>query len=192
MRRLFGALAVTAVAFMVSCDGDSDEGPDRETLQRKLAEARALNGPVQFWAGDSVGELALDDVDDDTATMGGGPQWTFFYGECEPLGGGETGCTWPLQVQNWSVCKRWPKRMWRLTELRGARAIWRWPIQGLEVVTGRTTVVIFAEDKGLAFKAAAGLRPVSATAPVAGLQPPAPGSLRGDLPCQKGTKRPVS
>ena len=110
---------------------------------------------------------------------------SFIYGDCTPPVGGDGGCAPPIEIQNWSICTRfprlyrYPRSAPRTSPLRGAQSL---PAGGgLDIYTGRTTVVIFGED-GRAISAA--LRRVADDVAPETLPPPAPGALEGELPCQ--------
>jgi hypothetical protein len=55
----------------------------------------------------------------------------------------------------------------------------------MEIFTGRTTIVVFGNEKALIKSAARELREVHQTEAASRLPPPAPGSLEGKLPCQR-------
>jgi hypothetical protein len=114
--------------------------------------------------------------------------WLFIYGDCDPPPTGESGCPPPLQIQNYSACYRWPsgfRNKPRSFDFRGAKATGNGTSieDGVEISTGRTTVVIFSEQRKLAASAARELRDVRQAGP-SRLPPPVPGSLSGKLPCQ--------
>jgi hypothetical protein len=111
--------------------------------------------------------------------------WIFIFGSCSSTG--ESGCLPPLQVRNYSICRRWPRKSDRLHlfDFRGARATGSGgPGNSLEIFTGRTTVVISATHHRTAAIAARKLRDVRQTHNPSRLPPPAPGSLSGRLHCQ--------
>lgn len=131
---------------------------------------------------------------------------SYIYGECRYLEqtDGDTGCSPPLEVQTWPACQRsvadyeyegrpYPYRP--LPNERGATAAsfeggWR-----LEVYSGASTVVIFANQEAVAMKALSLLRPQATdSAPAlrsADLETPTPdrlaapvaGATEGSLPC---------
>lgn len=161
------------------------------------AEVPSLNEVEEFdayrvyYAGDESSGLPLEDIngvasgEDDRST-----RWTFFYGDCTPPAS-EGGCAPPLEIQSWSTCHRWFSalhRKRRLYDFRGAKATGgggRYELSPMEIFTGRTTVVIFGNQKSVVKSAARQLRKVSQEAPQSSLPPPAPGSLGGRLPCQR-------
>ncbi len=111
--------------------------------------------------------------------------WTAYYGDCA-LPEGEGGCSLPLQIQNYNTCRRWADAYPgepRLFDFRGAKAAWVSSAGSFEIYTGHTTVVLFANRKSVAMRAARLLRGVRQPEP-SPLPPPAPGSLDGSLPCQ--------
>ena len=117
--------------------------------------------------------------------------WNFYYGDCDPPSGlfAEGGCELPLQIQNYSTCRRWAGLLSNKSEIvdfRGAKATGNGNgIEApVEIFTGRTTVVIFAGKRSVAKSAARQLRNVRQARP-SRLPPPVPGSLWGKLPCQR-------
>jgi hypothetical protein len=117
--------------------------------------------------------------------------WTFIYGDCTAPPG-EGGCAPPLEVQVWSACVRsfssirFRKR--HLYEFRGAKATGgggRYEISPMEIFTGRTTIVVFGDEKSAVKTAARQLREVHRAQAPPRLPAPAPGSLQGKLPCQR-------
>jgi hypothetical protein len=84
---------------------------------------------------------------------------------------------------NWSICDRfaaiYPGRTPQTATARGAETL---PAGGgLDVYTGRTTVVIFGDDKRSVLKS---LRRVADDRRPRVLPAPVPGSIDGELPCQ--------
>lgn len=114
--------------------------------------------------------------------------WTFIYGDCTPPPS-EGGCAPPLEVQVWSACVRSFGSIKRhLYEFRGAKATGgggRYEVSPMEIFTGRTTIVVFGNEKPLIKAAARELREVHRAQAVSRLLPPAQGSLTGKLPCQR-------
>lgn len=75
-----------------------------------------------------------------------------------------------------------------LYEFRGAKATGgggRYEISPMEIFTGRTTVIVFGDEKSLIKTAARELREVHEAQAAPRLLSPAPGSLKGELPCQR-------
>jgi hypothetical protein len=152
----------------------------------KLTEVKKFDGYHLYYAGIQVVGVPFVDVE-----KGEWPKdsrladWTFYYGDCA-LPEGEGGCSVPLQIQNYSTCRRWADAYPgepRLFNFRGAKAAWVSSAGSLEIYTGRTTVVIFANRKSIARRAARLMRGVRQARPTR-LPAPGPGSLEGDLPCQ--------
>jgi hypothetical protein len=144
-----------------------------------------------YYAGQEVAGLPLEGIEGEEWQK---PQrlvgWTFYYGDCDPPGGlfAEGGCELPLQIQNYSTCRRWASLLSRKSErtsFRGATATGTGNgiERPIELFTGTTTVVIFAGERRVARSAARQLRNVRQTQP-SPLPPPVPGSLWGKLPCQ--------
>lgn len=150
-----------------------------------LGEAQSFSAFEVYFAGDAVKHLPLETIEREPRHGGGrSAARTFFYGSCVPIGEGL--CSVPLQIQNYSTCRRWadayPGKP-RLFDFRGAKAAWVGTARSLEVYTGRTTVVIFARSRSIAWSAARLLRNIKSSH-ASSFPPPVPGSLWGELPCQ--------
>ncbi len=79
-------------------------------------------------------------------------------------------------------------RKHHLYEFRGAKATGgdgRYEVSPMEIFTGRTTIIIFGDEKPLIKTAARELREVHRAQAASRLHPPAPGSLEEKLPCQR-------
>lgn len=154
-----------------------------------LGAARGFSAFPVYYAGDSVAGLPLEEVLGDPSKIGDQRDltWYFIYGRCENPPA-EGGCPYPLQIHDYSACKRWAGlfgKHGRLVDFRGAKAVRSREerrIQ-LEIFTGRTTVTISGEDAEVIDAAARALRTVHQSRP-SRLPPPVPGSLDGELPCQ--------
>lgn len=185
--RIFGSqagfvLAAVLACGLASCAGAAADPPN-------LNELKAFRAYAVFYPGQVVDGARLSRVvkEDQGSSGGRNARWDLFYGDCTPPGG-DSGCAPPLEVQNYSTCRRWadiyPGRP-HLFNLRGAKAAWVRSAGSLEVYTGRTTVVIFANHRRVARLASRLLRSARQDHPPARLRPPAPGSLWGKLPCQR-------
>jgi len=161
-----------------------------------------------FSVGPSVDGLPLTYTE---RRCGGGPVATrvnylsYVYGDCEIVEGA-TGCQPPLEIQTWPACQRFlakysfrgkplPRR--RLEKRDGAEVVeFNFALdKRIEVYTGLSTVVIFAVDRALATRAVEMLRLEGEARPPAShpddlasgrpstLEPPAEGSMEGDLSC---------
>ena len=147
-----------------------------------LNQARSSNGYPLYYLGTSFHGLPLT-----SAGLGPGSgtgrqrAWSFIYGSC--TASSDQGCATPLEVQNWSICSRFPAiypgPTPQTSTAHGAETL---PTGGgLDVYTGHTTVVIFGRDRGAAIRS---LTRVSNGATPQKLPRPAPGSLEGKLHCQ--------
>ena len=100
---------------------------------------------------------------------------------------GEGGCPLPLEIQNWSICTRFPALYPGPTpkteSVRGAETLRAGG--GLDVYTGRTAVVIFGQGDDKA-RVVEDLRTVANGAEPKSLPPPVAGALEGKLACQRG------
>ena len=75
-----------------------------------------------------------------------------------------------------------------LYEFRGAKATGgggRYEVSPMEIFTGRTTIVVFGNEKPMIKTAARELREVHRAESASRLPPPARGSLKEKLPCQR-------
>ncbi len=169
---------------VILCGCGGNDGPGLESL----SEAKEFDSFV-YYAGEEVAGLPLEGIEEG---KGQPPSWYFYYGDCDPPGGlfAEGGCELPLQIHNYSTCRRWADLLHLehdIFDFRGAKAAGsgRGIENPVEIFTGRTTVVIFATHGNVAKSAARELRDVRQTRPPSLLPPPAPGSLHGELPCQR-------
>jgi len=156
-----------------------------------LGEVEAFDAYRVFYAGPEVNGNPLEHVnksrEDEIPRLGERSAiWDFPYGTCTPPPDG--GCSLPIDVQNWSTCHRNPAQYsYKLHyfKFRGTRAAWVPTAGGLEIYTGRTTVVIYGYTRSLIMAAARQLRAVGQTEAPSLLPPPAPGTMRGKLHCQR-------
>lgn len=164
-------------------DGGRAAGP-RVTL----VWARAFDEFPLYNAGDRADGLPLVAIlqRDDTARY-----VAFVYGDCTPDEG--SGCAPPAEIQVWPACRRSlalyggpkpdePGPEW--TTIRGVPAVSLDDGTRLELQTGRSTVVIFADLPARARRIADALRSLNGSelgdSP---LPQPAPGALDGRLTC---------
>lgn len=120
---------------------------------------------------------------------------SFIYGDCQPPPGGDAGCAPPLEVQVWPACERsvadYPADLRpSLTQRRGVPSA---AIADRIELYADSTVVIFANDRGLADRAVSGVQPTPgneapATTPpeleqTETLPSPPPGAVSGKLGC---------
>jgi hypothetical protein len=153
-----------------------------------LREAKRFHAYRLYYPGPAVSGVRLSEVENDDWYHHGGRKirWSFYYGHC--AAGDDSGCSVPVQVHDYSTCRRWadayPGKP-HLFDFRGAKAAWVPTAGSLEVYTGRTTVVIYANHRSLAKAAAHQLRNVRRAHRPSRLPRPVPGSLWGRLPCQR-------
>jgi len=185
----FGAMAAMVVALALAIAGCGDSGTEPDPGPDGLERARAFEAYTLYYAGDAVGGNALEFAGRGPGSGSGLRRaWSFIYGDCTPPEG-EGGCAPPLEIQNWSICTRFPA-LYRqpaphTSTIDGAETL-RSGGGGLDVYTDRTAVVIFGRDPDSVVPL---LRRVSdGTVPEA-LPPPAPGALDGELPCQQAAMR---
>jgi hypothetical protein len=157
-----------------------------------LGEVEAFDAYRVYYAGPEVSGLPLEGVtkmgEKEVPRLGErSARWDFGYGDCTPPPR-EGGCGLPVSVQNWSTCLRNPAMYsykLHFFKFRGTRAAWVPTAGGLEIYTGRTTVVIFGHTRSLIMTAARQLGAVGQPEAPSLLPPPAPGSMRGKLHCQR-------
>jgi hypothetical protein len=105
------------------------------------------------------------------------PETYFGYGH--PHG------SWPVEVQIWSICHRYPAAYpTRLPvfSFRGTKAAWNRYGGSLEIYTRRVAIVIFADTDRLALSAGHAVRDVVGDRH-GRLPPPVKGALSGSVPC---------
>lgn len=153
-----------------------------------LAHARTFREFPLYYAGDRVDGLQLVAVlrRDDTASF-----VSFVYGDCTPSD--DAACAPPAEIQAWPACRRNlalydGSRSRRLdlqrTTIRGVPAAFLEDGTQLEIQTGRSTVVVFADSPARALRIADALRSMNGSASAGALLPrPAPGALDGTLAC---------
>src|SRR4051812_43299886 len=133
-----------------------------------MAAPAAAGSGGSYWLGPSFNGLPL------TATIDRGLP-AYVYGDCTPHS--DTGCTPPVEAQNWTTCDRNPLALdvlpTRLFRVRGGGIAAQYREEGVDVGIGRRTVAVFAGDEGLAIAAARLLRLRSASAPPARFRRPA-------------------
>lgn len=159
--------------------------------------------PVPFatyWLGTSFEALPLTSRSYSCSAGGGEPtrmnEMSYVYGDCQPdPRQDEPSCSPPLEVQTFPACDR-NLSLYGLggglsigahrLRLRGVPAISVVEDSRLELFTGDVTVVIFADSRAQARRAAAVLERAPADRAVASaetLPPPVPGHLTGRLDC---------
>ena len=161
MRTLAIAIAIATVA--ASCSYSAGR-----TSDATLEEIRSRPGPTLYFVGEQFEELPL------TAIIDRGSRVTFVYGDCEIPFGTDGGCAPPLEVQVWPIERRPPGAIsdmlsCRLVTVRGA--VGAFYGSDLDLYVGDLTVVVFADSRQRALRAAAALRPVTAASAAAGPLP---------------------
>ena len=161
----------------------------RNDLRAELRRARAFRGFGLFWVGPRLAELYLADVFTDTTRGPGGraTTHTLVYRNCrlEREGSGCEG----FQVQLWPACARVPADVDLpangRVRVRGVHGVFFEGGNRLEIVTGKTTVVVFAPGRRAALRAVRALRGLNVRIGVREKLPrPAPGVLRRANRCR--------
>jgi hypothetical protein len=171
------ALVAVAVGLVLARPGPADNGGPRARPSFSLEDARAFDEFLLFYAGPSVDGLPLTAVlrRDDTASF-----VSFVYGDCDASG--DAGCAPPAEIQVWPSCVRSlalydvasgsPAPDW--VEVRGVRGALFDRGTRLELGTGRSLVVVFADSRTGVLRIAAGLRAVDGSVDAGAPLPPAP------------------
>jgi hypothetical protein len=150
----------------------------------ELRSLRALD-PI-FFAGDRTEGIPLETV---LRRSDSAEYVSFVYGDCVPEG--DAGCAPPIEIQVWPACRRYlalydssyGPDLDRVT-VRGVPAAVLDGGTRLELQTGRSTIVVFADSSQRLSRIAKSLRSLDArTAPGVPLPPPAPGAADGQLAC---------
>lgn len=164
------------------------QAPQRPADPSKLLErAKSFKRHRLYHLGPSFEGLPLTAAPDARGgPASGNPAVDFIYGTCDPPGGlfrNEGGCTPPLSVQSWSACERYIALLdisYRQMRIRGVPAA---DVDGdtrLELQTGDITIVIFANTRERARRAADALRSLDGgVGPEEDLPPPVRGALSG-------------
>jgi hypothetical protein len=154
-----------------------------------VEKAKAFTRFPIYYAGDSVTGYALTAVEHDSHPA---EAISFLYGDCTPpmdsKGHYDGGCALPVEVQVWTACFRNPSLYGgqgsptpNETTVRGVPAAYYEGGRRLEIQTGTSTVVIFADSPATI---AAALRGVNNSVPTeVDLPAPAAGAMTGDLKC---------
>lgn len=144
--------------------------------------------PQLFDAGSSVDGLALTAVLERDEAAG---HASFVYGDCDASD--DAGCAPPVEIQVWPSCRR-HLGLYRAgsplgpdaeaATIRGVPAAFLDDGSRLELQTGRSTVVVFAESRARVVRIAHALRAVDGSVPPGVALPrPEPGALEGRAPC---------
>lgn len=157
-----------------------------------IAQAKNYDRFPLYDAGDNVAGYPLTAIQHDVQ---GGEVVTFLYGDCIPpqdaLGSYDGGCPPPVQVQVWPACKRNPASYTQdmlspIGDKQTVRGVPAASYEGgrrLEVQTGTSTVVIFA-DAELVPQVTDALEGVNNKVPAhVTLPAPAAGAMSGKLSC---------
>jgi hypothetical protein len=173
---LVTGLAVV-LALVLVASGPGGDGRSLSTANFSLERARAFDEFPLYSAGERVDGLPLTAVlrRDDTADY-----VSFVYGDC--VADDDAGCAPPAEIQVWPACRRSlalydgvtgespsPERV----VARGVPGAFFDRGTRLELQTGRSTVVLFADSRLRVLRIAAALRAVDGSVP-AGVPLPAP------------------
>jgi hypothetical protein len=187
-RRLVAGGACLAFALVLAGAGPAGDSRRAPASSITREQVLAFDEFPLYSAGERVDGLPLTATlrRDDTATY-----VSFVYGDCTP--DDETGCAPPAEIQVWPACRRnlalyeevhpAAPALERAT-VRGAPAVFLDDGTRLEIQTGSSIVVVFADSRGRALRIASALRAVNGSVVAGGPLPqPAPGALEGTLDC---------
>jgi hypothetical protein len=184
---LVTGLAVVLALVLVG-SGPGGDGRSLSKANFSLERARAFDEFQLYSAGERVDGLPLTAVlrRDDTADY-----VSFVYGDCVADDG--AGCAPPAEIQVWPACRRSlalydagaagspsPERV----VARGVPGAFFDGGTRLELQTGRSTVVVFAESRLRVLRIVAALRAVDGSVPAGvPLPPPAPDAIGVPMGC---------
>lgn len=191
-RRAFpvAGFAALLASLALAGSGPAGDGTRRPGSTFGLEQARAFDEFPLYSAGGLVDGLPLVAVlrRDDAASF-----VSFVYGDCVPST--DSGCASAAEIQVWPACRRHlalyeaapeagptPERV----TVRGVPAAFFDGGTRLEIQTGSSTVVVFADSRERALRLASALRPVgepSPSLPGLSLPAPLPGAVEGRLAC---------
>jgi hypothetical protein len=190
-RLALSGIAAAATILLLSGAGHAGAG-DRESTSASrftLAHAQAFEDYPLYFAGDRVEGFPLVAVlrRADTADF-----VSFVYGNCTAAD--DLGCAPPIEIQVWPACRRHlalyrdnPSFAGSATDRRTVRGVPAAVFDDgtrLELQTGRSTVVVFAESRARLGTVAGALRSLDAPASRRGaLAAPIAGALEGELDC---------
>ena len=173
------ALAAACITAAASADHQSPE--------RGLAEAERFREYRVYHLGESFRDLPLTAAWRGRDAIRRRPTFDFIYGDCDPAP-----CAPPYDIQNYAACSRnlaaidAPHR--RVPSIRGA-SVYRFSpgeFERLEVFTGRTNVVVFADGYRRARRAVKALQSADGRVqPDDPLPAAARGATRGRLRCSR-------
>jgi hypothetical protein len=178
------AALAAGLAWAMNVDSASTPGAEPPNGNSSLAAMKAFSKFPLYDTGDSMGGLPLTGVQSDQNP----DVVTFVYGDCM-LPEGEGGCAPPVSIQIWNACNRNPTSYTQdmlspigdKTAIRGVPAAYFEGGNRLEIQTGRSTVVIFADSPAPVARALRGVNN-SVSADV-DLPAPAQGAMNGTLKC---------
>jgi hypothetical protein len=187
MRPLLGVVASVVAVLVLAGAGSAGDGEPAPQAQFTLEDARAFDDHPLYFAGDRVEGLPLVTVlrRSDTADF-----VSFVYGDCTP--DDDMGCAPPLEIQVWPACRRHlalygSSPSGPTIERTTVRDVPAAVLDGgtrLELQTGRSTIVVFGDSRGLLARVARLLRAIDGSVSVRHALPsPEPGALEGTLKC---------
>lgn len=181
---VLAAMLVLVLVLVLVRSGQAGVGGASARSSFSLEQALAFDEFELFSAGHSVDGVPLTAVlrRDDTANY-----VSFVYGDCES--DGDAGCAPPAEVQVWPACRRSlalyegeaaGSPVPEPVHLRGVPGAFFDRGTRLELETGRSLVVVFAESRAQALQVAAALEAVDGSVAAGSpLPPPDPGRRRG-------------
>lgn len=158
------------------CVGDAHPSLTPLAGNLTLAEARRFRHHRLYWLGRRFEELQLSSIDRHTGTAPGGtgPVVSLHYGT--------------IQLQLYPACVRVPAHVDltpdKKTRVRGVEAVFFEDGNRMEIVTGKTNIVVFAPARRMS-RIARALEPLVARPPKRGapFPPPEKGAVAGNLAC---------
>ena len=187
MRSLLGVIASVIAVLVLAGAGSAGDAEPASPARFTLKDARAFDDYPLYFAGDRVEGLPLVTVlrRSDTADF-----VSFVYGDCTP--DDDMGCAPPLEIQVWPACRRHlalygSSSLGPTLERMTVRGVPAAVLDGgtrLELQTGRSPVVVFADARARLARIAGKLRSLEAPVPRGALLPtPVAGAVEGELDC---------
>lgn len=174
-------LLFVPMSLPLSCEPNSSDQVEKASV----AKLRDFEKFDLYYLGRSFAGERLTSAE----CSGKAPECLFGYGTCDASPDGlfdDSGCALPLDLQNRSICARFPalfRPVPEITEVAGATVS---SFDGIDIHTGETTITVYGAKKvGGVERVIANLRSVRTGRKVKDLPPPVPGAIAGELECQQ-------
>lgn len=177
-RALLSAVLVVSLALLAAPASSA-------ASHRGIKDAKHFKGFNLYFAGQAVLRHPLAEFD--VFKQGKHGEADALYGRCKPRGGG--GCSYPIDIENTSICRTYPDRYYSPPKLRRINGTWGGWIRTakiFDVYTGRTAVSILGLSRRRSKVVARDLRNVRARERTPHLPEAKEKFLKGKAKCQRG------